>query len=95
MIVRTAKNPQTPTQKMPSAFFVSDPGNRQQATGNRQQATGNRQQATGNYTHLLYYRVKTLTGLVLIKYLSLSPTDTYFHTIHFSQFGYKAGKIRL
>jgi hypothetical protein len=40
---------QTPTQKMPSAFFVTDlTGNRQQATGNRQQATGNRQQATGN-----------------------------------------------
>ena len=39
---------QSPTQKMPSAFFVSDLGNRQQATGNRQQATGNRQQATGN-----------------------------------------------
>jgi len=38
----------TPTQKMPTAFFVPDPGNRQQATGNRQQATGNRQQATGN-----------------------------------------------
>jgi len=35
---------QTPTQKMPKAFFVPDPGNRQQATGNRQQATGNRQQ---------------------------------------------------
>jgi uncharacterized protein YjbJ (UPF0337 family) len=59
---------QSPTQKMPTAFFVSDlyrqqatgnrqqaTGNRQQATGNRQQATGNRQQATGNryYTHLL------------------------------------------
>jgi hypothetical protein len=36
-------NFQTPTQKMPSAFFVTDlTGNRQQATGNRQQATGNR-----------------------------------------------------
>jgi hypothetical protein len=34
---------QTPTQKMPLAFFVRDLGNRQQATGNRQQATGNRQ----------------------------------------------------
>ena len=40
--------PQSPTQKMPKAFFVSGLGNRQQATGNRQQATGNRQQATGN-----------------------------------------------
>jgi hypothetical protein len=42
------KKPRFSTQKMLSAFFVSDPGNRQQATGNRQQATGNRQQATGN-----------------------------------------------
>jgi hypothetical protein len=31
----------SPTQKMPQAFFARD----------RQQATGNRQQATGNYTH--------------------------------------------
>jgi len=39
---------QNSTQKMPTAFFATDQGNRQQATGNRQQATGNRQQATGN-----------------------------------------------
>jgi hypothetical protein len=49
------QDPQTPTQKMPTAFFANDrqqaTGNRQQATGNRQQATGNRQQATGNYTN--------------------------------------------
>jgi hypothetical protein len=43
MSVTFAKTPQIATQKMLKAFFVSDPGNRQQATGNRQQATGNRQ----------------------------------------------------
>jgi len=56
MTQNSKKTPrQTPTQKMPKAFFVRDPGNRQQATGNRQQATGNRQQA--NYTHRLNNRV--------------------------------------
>jgi len=42
------QNSHTPTQKMPKAFFVSDPGNRQQATG--------------NYTHLLSNRVNQLTA---------------------------------
>ena len=36
---------QTPTQKMPSAFFVSD---RQQSTVNSQQSTVNSQQSTVN-----------------------------------------------
>ncbi|MCL1836339.1 MAG: hypothetical protein FWG46_02195 [Treponema sp.] len=44
--------PQTPTQKMPLAFFVpnrqSAIGNRQSAIGNRQSAIGNRQSAIGN-----------------------------------------------
>jgi len=33
------KTARFPTQKMPSAFFVRDLGNRQQATGNRQHYT--------------------------------------------------------
>jgi hypothetical protein len=36
--LKDKRPPQNATQKMPSAFFVNDLGNRQQATGNRQQA---------------------------------------------------------
>jgi hypothetical protein len=39
---------QTTTQKMPKAFFATDPSNKQQATSNKQQATSNKQQATSN-----------------------------------------------
>ena len=39
------KHLQTPTQKMPKAFFVSD---RQQSTVNSQQSTVNSQQSTVN-----------------------------------------------
>jgi hypothetical protein len=33
---------------MPTAFFATDLGNREQGTGNREQGTGNREQGTGN-----------------------------------------------
>ena len=42
------KNIQTPTRKMPKAFFVSDPVNSQQSTVNSQQSTVNSQQSTVN-----------------------------------------------
>jgi len=38
------KDLKTPTQKMPKAFFVSDPVNSQQSTVNSQQSTVNSQQ---------------------------------------------------
>jgi hypothetical protein len=74
------KTPHSPSLKLPKAILSSD---RQQATGNRQQATGNRQQATGNYTHLLTNRVKTLKGLVLVRYSSqgLRPSRTINYPI--------------
>jgi hypothetical protein len=60
---------------MPSAFFATDPGNRQQATGNRQQATGNRQQATGNRQQATGNRQQatgnyTLSGLNRVNHLT-------------------------
>jgi len=99
---------QSPTQKMPTAFFVSDldrrqatgdrrqaTGDRRQATGDRRQATGDRRQATGDRRQALYTSSNKSCQLSNSIYLLSFYNFLLIHTFIFSLFWKNAGFVRM